>query len=75
MHENDESMAIIHSTIELCQRLGLTRTAEGLEIAAQMRTPMSLHCDLGRGYHRFRPMSDLRTGRFLSEGRPKPPIR
>lgn len=71
MHDNDDSMTIVHSTIELGQRLGLTTVAEGVETAAQMQTLKTLHCDLAQGYHFSRPMSDLHVKRFLSERPPR----
>lgn len=70
MHENDVSMTIVHSTIELGQKLGLTTVAEGVETATQMQTLRRLHCDMAQGYHFSRPMSDLHVKRFLSEWSP-----
>ena len=71
MHDNDVAMTIIHSTIELGQKLGLTTVAEGVETATQMQLLRNLRCDMAQGYHFSRPMSDLHVKRFLCTWSPK----
>ncbi len=71
MHENQESMMIVDSTIELGQRLGLTTVAEGVETAMQMRTLRKLRCDVAQGYYFARPMIEHQAKRFLAEWSPR----
>ncbi len=71
MHENQESMTIVDSTIELGQRLGLTTVAEGVETAMQMRTLRKLRCDVAQGYYIARPMIEHQAKRFLAEWSPR----
>jgi diguanylate cyclase (GGDEF)-like protein len=55
--ERDASAAtIVHSTIDLAHRLGLTVVAEGVENATVMQRLAQLSCDEAQGYHMSRPL-------------------
>jgi EAL domain-containing protein (putative c-di-GMP-specific phosphodiesterase class I) len=59
--------AIVSSTIELSQKLGLTVIAEGIEDAATAAWLYATGCQEGQGYHFGRPMPAQEfTQRFLS---------
>ncbi|MEN3375549.1 MAG: hypothetical protein V7604_904, partial [Hyphomicrobiales bacterium] len=59
--------AIVSSTIELSQKLGLTVIAEGIEDAATAAWLYATGCQEGQGYHFGRPMPAQEfTQRFLN---------
>jgi diguanylate cyclase (GGDEF)-like protein len=57
-----EDRAVIKAIIDLARALRLEVVAEGVEHAGQQYELMSMGCQLGQGYHLFRPMpaADLR---------------
>jgi diguanylate cyclase (GGDEF)-like protein/PAS domain S-box-containing protein len=60
--------AIVSSTIELSQKLGLTVIAEGIEDAATAAWLHTMGCQEGQGYHFGRPMPAAEfEQRFLSQ--------
>ncbi len=51
----DNNDAIVASVIDLCRRIGVTTTGEGVETAAQLHRLASLNCVEGQGYLFGRP--------------------
>jgi EAL domain-containing protein (putative c-di-GMP-specific phosphodiesterase class I) len=56
MLSNASDEAIVHSTIQLCQNLGRTVVAEGVEDPATLARLRDLGCDFAQGFHIARPM-------------------
>ncbi len=57
MLSNASDEAIVHSTIQLCQNLGRTVVAEGVEDPETYARLQALGCDFAQGFHIARPMS------------------
>jgi EAL domain-containing protein (putative c-di-GMP-specific phosphodiesterase class I) len=64
--------AIVHASIELGRRLGLTVVAEGVEDEATWRLLASLGCDMAQGYYAARPLPAADFITWLAEYRPRP---
>lgn len=56
MNTDPQSAAIVHSTIELGHRLGMTVVAEGVENDHELNVLKQYGCDYAQGYHVCRPM-------------------
>jgi EAL domain-containing protein (putative c-di-GMP-specific phosphodiesterase class I) len=56
MLSNASDEAIVHSTIQLCQNLGRTVVAEGVEDPETLARLQQLGCDFAQGFHIARPM-------------------
>lgn len=54
--EDDRSLSIVHSTIDLAHMLGMRVVAEGIEEAAVAEALVGLGCDAAQGYHWSRPL-------------------
>ncbi|MEO8102668.1 MAG: EAL domain-containing protein [Betaproteobacteria bacterium] len=57
MHDDAQSAAIVHSTIELGHRLGMIVVAEGVETSLELSALKRFGCDYAQGYHVCRPMA------------------
>jgi diguanylate cyclase (GGDEF)-like protein len=57
MHENGDSVAIIRAILSLARALGMSTTAEGIEMAETERTLANLGCDTGQGFFFARPLT------------------
>jgi EAL domain-containing protein (putative c-di-GMP-specific phosphodiesterase class I) len=55
LEHDPQNTAIVRSVLALANSLGLTVTAEGVEIVAQLRMLEKLACDRGQGYLFARP--------------------
>jgi EAL domain-containing protein (putative c-di-GMP-specific phosphodiesterase class I) len=53
--QEGESDTIVAAVVDLCGRLGMATTAEGIETHAQLERLASLHCTEGQGYLFSRP--------------------
>jgi diguanylate cyclase (GGDEF)-like protein/PAS domain S-box-containing protein len=60
--------ALAEAIIALAQRLNLRTVAEGVEGSAQMRTLVSLGCDLVQGFHLSRPLDPEAVTAILRDG-------
>ncbi|MBI2213561.1 MAG: EAL domain-containing protein [Acidobacteria bacterium] len=56
MLANASDEAIVHSTIQLCQNLGRSVVAEGVEDPETLLRLRELGCDFAQGFHIARPM-------------------
>jgi EAL domain-containing protein (putative c-di-GMP-specific phosphodiesterase class I) len=54
---SERAAAICKSTIELAHQLDMTVVAEGIENAETAELLSDMGCDVGQGFHFFRPMS------------------
>ncbi|MGK2856914.1 MAG: EAL domain-containing protein [Thermoanaerobaculia bacterium] len=57
MLANASDEAIVHSTIQLCQNLGRTVVAEGVEDPETLARLRELGCNFAQGFHIARPLS------------------
>ena len=57
MHENRDSVAIIRAVLSLAKALGISTTAEGIELAETARTLAALGWATGQGYFFARPLA------------------
>lgn len=55
LNTDEQSSAIIRSTIELGHSLGMTVVAEGVETAVELAALKQFGCDYAQGYHVCRP--------------------
>ena len=55
LNTDEQSSAIIRSTIELGHSLGMTVVAEGVETAVELAALKQFGCDYAQGYHVARP--------------------
>ena len=55
MHSNSNDAMIVKSMVDLGHSLNMKVVAEGIETAQAMNTLTGLQCDIGQGYHLFRP--------------------
>jgi diguanylate cyclase (GGDEF)-like protein/PAS domain S-box-containing protein len=62
----EESAEIVHSTIALGHRLGMTVVAEGVEDALTLARLAELECDAAQGYHIARPMPAAQVAAHLA---------
>jgi EAL domain-containing protein (putative c-di-GMP-specific phosphodiesterase class I) len=69
MEDDEESAAIVRSTIHLAHDLGLQVVAEGVENEAIRQTLMMLGCDAAQGYHFGRPLRTVEVPAWLSDAR------
>jgi len=67
MHQNDEDLVIVRSTIDLAHNLGLEVVAEGIELACHIEMLQELGCDLGQGFHIGRPMPAEKLPEWLAK--------
>lgn len=68
LREGTHDFAIVEYTIRLCQVLGLSVTAEGIETSSVLPLLARLGCDEGQGYYYSRPVSASEFAtRFLTE--------
>ena len=67
MHQNDEDLVIVRSTIDLAHNLGLEVVAEGIELARHIEMLQELGCDLGQGFHIGRPMPAEKLPEWLAK--------
>lgn len=56
---NSDSLAIVHATVELSSRLGLTTTAEGVETAEQLAILQAQGCNNIQGFYVGKPLPAL----------------
>lgn len=63
--DEERSVAIVRSTIDLTHALGLHMVAEGVEDAATFAILRELGCDLVQGWHLGRPTSSADFGRLV----------
>ena len=68
MHQNDEDLVIVRSTIDLAHNLGLEVVAEGIELGCHIEMLQELGCDLGQGFHIGRPMPAEKLPKWLRKG-------
>ncbi len=73
---SSESVAIIHTLVQLGKTLRLDVLAEGIEDDAQLRHLQREQCDQGQGFIFARPLDARATLEFLESARePSPPAR
>jgi diguanylate cyclase (GGDEF)-like protein len=68
MGDSTESAAIIHTLVELGERLGIETLAEGIEQPGQLRQLRDERCDRGQGFLFARPLDHEGVERFLRDG-------
>jgi diguanylate cyclase (GGDEF)-like protein len=68
MGDSMESAAIIHTLVELGERLGIETLAEGIEEPGQLRQLRDEHCDRGQGFLFAHPLDPEGIERFLRDG-------
>jgi diguanylate cyclase (GGDEF)-like protein/PAS domain S-box-containing protein len=64
-----ESMALIHTLVQLGKTLNIETLAEGIEEPAQLRAVQREHCDQGQGFLFARPLSANAVEELLSATR------
>ncbi|WP_127478138.1 putative bifunctional diguanylate cyclase/phosphodiesterase [Sulfurivermis fontis] len=69
------SRAILRATVGLCDELGLTLIAEGVETEAQRAVLISHHCRQAQGYLFHRPLAATDLEALLPAGSPLPGTR
>ena len=79
---DERAAAIVRSTLQLSQDLGMTMVVEGVEDAATLAALRSWGCDFAQGYHIARPMPADELPRLAGRaagppgaGRGPPPLR
>lgn len=65
--EEHQSQAIVNSTINMANRLGLDIVAEGIEDNETVLALVENGCFYGQGYHYARPMGQQQLTRWLQE--------
>ena len=74
MAESAESLAIVRTTVEMGQELGLRVVAEGVETESQRQKLSELGCAAAQGFHFTQPVPVERAEEILSGGSvPSPP--
>jgi diguanylate cyclase (GGDEF)-like protein len=68
MGDSTESAAIIHTLVELGERLGIETLAEGIEEPGQLRQLRDERCDRGQGFLFAHPLDPKGVERFLRDG-------
>jgi len=68
MGDSTESAAIIHTLVELGERLGIETLAEGIEQPGQLRQLRDERCDRGQGFLFARPLDHKGVERFVRDG-------
>lgn len=66
MDRSSGSAAIVHATLDLAQRLGMTTTAEGVETEEQLHALRESGCTKAQGFLIARPMAAQDTITFLA---------
>ncbi len=67
MLDNAEDRVIVRSTIELAHNLGMSVVAEGIENQGAANLLREFGCELGQGYHYYRPMNADKLTTYLLE--------
>ncbi|HST26660.1 MAG TPA: EAL domain-containing protein [Gaiellaceae bacterium] len=67
MMSDDDSAAIVRSTIDLAHNLGLEVVAEGVATEQIGSTLNALHCDAGQGFYYAGPMPDTEAASWAAE--------
>jgi EAL domain-containing protein (putative c-di-GMP-specific phosphodiesterase class I) len=70
---SDESMALIHTLVQLGKTLNIETLAEGIEEHAQLRALQREHCDQGQGFLFARPLAPAAVVEFLNPATPIDP--
>ena len=58
MIQSEQDQIIVHSTINLAHKLGLSVVAEGIENDEIMRALQDMSCQQAQGFHIARPMPE-----------------
>jgi EAL domain-containing protein (putative c-di-GMP-specific phosphodiesterase class I) len=66
--DSRESVALLHTLVELGQNLGLTIVAEGIETCAQLDVLRDQHCGYGQGFIFARPQHPNAVEPLLTRG-------
>jgi diguanylate cyclase (GGDEF)-like protein len=66
MMDSHESVAVIHTLVQLGKSLGLETIAEGIEEPEQLDRLRHEQCDTGQGYIYAKPLSPVNLERFLA---------
>jgi diguanylate cyclase (GGDEF)-like protein len=69
---SDESVALIHTLVQLGKALHIETLAEGIEDQAQLEALQREHCDHGQGFLFSRPLEVEALEQFLDSGSPAP---
>jgi diguanylate cyclase (GGDEF)-like protein len=69
MPTSEESIAIVHSLVQLGKTLGLETLGEGIEEPAQLLQLQQEHCDFGQGFLLSRPLEVKNMSEFLQQDR------
>jgi diguanylate cyclase (GGDEF)-like protein len=67
LHQNDDDVTIVRSTIHMAQSLGLQVVAEGVETVMSLELLRELDCDFLQGYLISEPLSDTRFLAWLDD--------
>jgi EAL domain-containing protein (putative c-di-GMP-specific phosphodiesterase class I)/ActR/RegA family two-component response regulator len=67
-HTNRMSRAVIESSLEIAQKLGIDAVAEGVENENEARLLRDLGCRLGQGYYLGRPLPAADFDAWLASG-------
>ena len=71
MLEDEQSAAIVHTTIELAHHMGLDVVAEGVEDEETLRRLSNAGCEQAQGYFLSKPISSDELVRWCHEYVPK----
>ena len=61
---------VVHTIIDLAQRLGVDTVAEGIEGPVQLAALQALRCDYGQGFYFSKPVPAGQISEFLADGAP-----
>jgi len=64
LHSNDDRV-IVHSTVEMARKLGITVVAEGIENLESANLLQEFGCKFGQGYHYCKPVKAIQLMDFL----------
>jgi len=71
MTDSRESVALIHTLVQLGRTLGIETLAEGIEECWQLESLQREHCDLGQGFLFARPMEPMALEALIADWDPE----
>lgn len=67
LEEDDKTLAIIETLINLCHMLNLEVVCEGVEVECQLQLLKDINCDKIQGYYISRPLAKGKFREFMEE--------
>lgn len=66
IHKHKRNAAIVRSTLQLCQELGITQVAEGVELKEELDWLEQAQCSLIQGYYISRPVDEAQIDELVT---------